>query len=153
MKHGKKTHYFYRCFVSCSNCSVGGRQLHTLDHTSSELLGASPLLLTASQGLAAPGEEAQHSKAWNGCLNLHLESSSHPLRGKKLLLFPGFVFPVFYQRCQSVGRALQGSCLGYNTAAAWARSSLRKLRPEPHINLWVNYSHWVSQKLILLAEI
>lgn len=22
MKHGKKTHYFYRCFVSCSNCNV-----------------------------------------------------------------------------------------------------------------------------------
>jgi len=22
MKHGKKTHYFYRCFVSCSNCSA-----------------------------------------------------------------------------------------------------------------------------------
>lgn len=22
MKHGKKAHYFYRCFVSCSNCNV-----------------------------------------------------------------------------------------------------------------------------------
>lgn len=137
MKHGKKTHYFYQCFVSCSNCNVRVRQLHAPDRASSKFLGASPLHLTAShgssQGLATPGE-AQHSKDWNGCLNLHLESSSHPFHGKKLLLFPCFYVPCWNQRCQSVvvsfpplqGRAFQGSLQWH---LAWV-TTLQLLGPE-----------------------
>lgn len=93
MKHGKKTHYFYRCFVSCSNCNFGVRQLHALDHASLGLFPASHSFPWQQPGLATPGE-AQHSKDWKGCLNLHLESSSHPFHGTKLLLSPVFMFPV-----------------------------------------------------------
>lgn len=144
MKHGKQTHYFYRCFVSCSSCSVGVRQLHTPYHTSREFLGASPLHLSAScgssQGLPTPGE-AQHCKDWNGCLNLHLESSSHPFPGSELLLFPGFMFPVESTdvRGGSVLPLWQGSdsCLGYSTAAAWPKafSNSSATLARKHLNL------------------
>lgn len=55
----------------------------------------SQLPVAAARAWQRPGTgEAQHSKDCSGCLNLHLESSSHPFHGKKLLLSPGFIFPV-----------------------------------------------------------
>lgn len=117
----------------------------------------SQLPVAAARAWQRPGTgEAQHSKDCSGCLNLHLESSSHPFHGKKLLLSPvlfsllkpevsdrGCVLPPLQ------GWALQGSlqsdsCPGHNTAAALPRSYLKKLSysgqktPEPQINLWVN---------------
>lgn len=121
MKHGKKTHYFYRCFVSCSNCRLGIRQLHAPYPASRQLLGALPC---TSQLPAARAGQAQHCRDWNEVSILTLS----PLLSPSLLLFPDFRFPVDVRAWLRLSKApCSDSCLGYSTAAAWPSSSLKKL--------------------------
>lgn len=162
MKHGKKTHYFYRCFVSCSSCSVGVRQLHAPCHTSESSL--EPLPCTSQLPVAA-ARACQHlgrlsipkfgmdvSICTLGPLLIPSKSCCFSLVFCSLLKAEMSELVLPFPRCRAglLKAPCSDSCLVYNTAAAWPRSSLKKLSysgqktPEPQINLWVNCSHCIS---------